>query len=79
MYKRSELPPVKAGRKIVMESPGRSWSLLLNVRLIFVDKPDMVGSKCMEEFEKVPTGSTLPIGPGAAGRFGVSVDIVTVA
>jgi hypothetical protein len=79
MYKRSELPPVNAGRKIVMESPGRSWSLLLNARLIFVDKPDVVGSKSMEEFEKVPTGSTLPIGPWAAGRFGVSVEIVTVA
>jgi hypothetical protein len=51
----------------------------LNARLIFVDKPDVVGSKSMEEFEKVPTGSTLPIGPWAAGRFGVSVEIVTVA
>jgi hypothetical protein len=79
MYRRSELAPVNAGRKIVMESPGRSWSLLLNTRLIFVGIPDMVGSKSMEEFEKMPTGSTLPRGPGAAGRFGVSVEIVTVA
>jgi hypothetical protein len=53
MHRISELPLGNAGRRIVMQSPGRIGSLLLNTRPIIVEMPDMVGSKSMEDIAAV--------------------------
>ena len=49
----SERSPVNAGRRIVLQSPGRIGSLLLYTKPIVAEMPDMVGSQSMEDIAAV--------------------------